>query len=76
MLDMTFSLKGLKSIIFKTTNTSQHVEFFHSLIFIILLTLMEITYLIQGLSVLTELLGMVEARYPETLAYCIIIHGL
>ena len=33
MLDMTFSLKGLKTIIFKTTNTSQHVEFFHSLIF-------------------------------------------
>ena len=34
MLDMTFSLKGLKTIIFKTTNTSQHVEFFHSLIFV------------------------------------------
>ena len=33
MLDVTFSLKGLKTIIFKTTNTSQHVEFFHSLIF-------------------------------------------
>ena len=33
MLNMTFSLKGLKTIIFKTTNRSQHVEFFHSLIF-------------------------------------------
>ena len=30
---MTFSLKGLKTIILQTTNTSQHVEFFHSLIF-------------------------------------------
>ena len=30
---MTFSLKGLKTINLQTTNTSQHVEFFHSLIF-------------------------------------------
>ena len=35
MLDITFSLKGLKTIIFKTTNTRQLVEFFHSLIFAI-----------------------------------------
>ena len=33
MLDVTFSLKGLKTIILQTTNTSQHAEFFHSLIF-------------------------------------------
>ena len=30
---MTFSLKGLKTIISQTTNTIQYVEFFHSLIF-------------------------------------------
>ena len=44
MLDMTFSLKELKTIIFKTTNTSQHVEFFHCLIFIVLAYIVSIFF--------------------------------
>ena len=28
------------------------------------------------MSVFSEILAVVEARYPETLAYCIIIHGV
>ena len=37
--EVFYPLKGLKTIIFKTTNTSQHVEFFHSLILLTFLVL-------------------------------------